>query len=54
MKKATILLVAAFGIGASYAAESSFNASQSNISKEIQDFLDEEDLLNALTMIPKF
>ena len=43
MKKATILLVAAFGIGASYAAESSFNASQSNISKEIQDFLDEED-----------
>jgi len=43
MKKATILLVAAFGIGASYAAESNFNASQSSVSKEIQDFLDEED-----------
>ncbi len=43
MKKATILLAAAFGIGVSYAAESSFNASQSSVSKEIQDFLDEED-----------
>ena len=53
MKKATILLVAAFGIGASYAAESSFNASQSNISKEIQDFLDEEESYDSQTVPSK-
>ena len=42
MKKATILLVAAFGLGVSYAAEGNFDALQSKVSKEIQDFLDEE------------
>ena len=53
MKKATILLVAAFGIGASYAAESSFNASQSSVSKEIQDFLDEEESYDSQTVPSK-
>jgi hypothetical protein len=38
-----ILLVAAFGVGVSLAAENNFKASQSNISKEIQDFLEEEE-----------
>ncbi len=53
MKKATILLVAAFGIGVSYAAESSFNASQSSVSKEIQDFLDEEESYDSQTVPSK-
>ena len=53
MKKATILLAAAFGIGVSYAAESSFNASQSSVSKEIQDFLDEEESYDSQTVPSK-
>ena len=43
MKNTAILLVAAFGLGMSYAAEDNYKASNSSISKEIQDFLNEEE-----------
>lgn len=42
MKKVPILLVAVFGLGVSHAAEGNFKASESSVSKEIQNFLDEE------------
>ena len=52
MNKA-ILLVAAFGVGVSLAAENNYKSSFSKVSSEVQDFLDEEALTETQTVPSK-
>lgn len=52
MNKA-ILLVAAFGVGVSLAAENNYKSSFSKVSSEVQDFLDEESLTETRTVPSK-